>query len=313
MELYQLRTFLAVAEEGNLTRASEKLFASQPAVSAQVKMLEDELGVKLFDRSSRGMALTREGRLLQDKAKRIVEAARDFKHSAESLRESVAGELVIGLNNRPEVVRIVEVLSGLTERHPDLCYDLINGSSGAILQGIDDGSLAIGFFEGHCEHPRIKWHILEPVELCIAAPAQWAGELMTPDWKVLETKPWVFVSKACSYCRAIEAICAEQNLTLNHRYRVNEDLTVLNLVAEGMGLTLTARDHIESVSFGGKIVALPHFRASLNLCFGYLEENEIHPAISAARDVILGIWNKGTRKPTEVATSSRRHLPRMRR
>ncbi len=313
MELYQLRTFLAVAEEGNLTRASEKLFTSQPAVSAQVKLLEDELGVKLFERSSRGMALTREGKLLQDKAKRIVDAARDFKHSAENLRDAVAGELVIGLNNRPEVVRIVEVLGGLTASYPDLSYDLINGSSGAILQGINDGTLSIGFFEGSCEHPRIKWHVLEPVELCIAAPAAWAAEMMTPDWKILESKPWVFVSKACSYFRAIETICAEQSLTLNRRYRVNEDLTVLHLVAEGMGLTLTAREHIESLNFGGKIVVLPHFRTSLNLCFGYLEENESNPAIAAVRDVILSVWAKGKRNVANLSTSSRRSLSRTRR
>jgi DNA-binding transcriptional LysR family regulator len=296
MELYQLRTFLAVAEEGNLTRASEKLFASQPAVSAQIKLLEDELGMKLFDRSSRGMTLTRQGQLLQDKAKRIVDAARDFKHSAETLRGAVAGELVMGLNNRPEVVRIVEVLGKLSTRYPDLRYDLINGSSGAILQGIDDGTLSVGFFEGRCELPRIQWHILEPVELCVAAPAAWADELMTDNWKVLETKPWVFVSRACSYYRAIESICAEQHLTLNHRYRVNEDLTVLHLVAEEMGLTLTAKDHIESPGFKGKIIALPQFRTSFNLCFGYLKENESEPATAAARDVILEIWANSKRR-----------------
>jgi len=292
MELYQLRTFLAVSEEGNLTRASEKLFTSQPAVSGQIKLLEDELGMRLFERSSRGMALTHQGRLLHDKAKRIVDAARDFKHSAENLRGAVTGELVIGLNNRPEVVRIVEVLSQLAADYPYLSYDLINGSSGTILQGIDDGALSVGFFEGPCEHPRIKWHVLEPVELCIAAPAAWAKEMMTHDWKILETKPWVFVSRACSYYRAIETICVEQSLTLNHRYRVHQDLTVLHLVAEGMGLTLTAREHIESLNYGGKIVALPHFRTSFNLCFGYLEENASEPATAAVRDVILGIWAK---------------------
>ena len=302
MELYQLRTFLTIAEEGNLTRAAEKLFTSQPAVSAQVKQLEEELGVKLFERSARGMALTREGMMLQEKARRIVEAARDFKHSAESLRDTVSGELVIGLNNRPEVLKIVEVLGGLTAAHPELSYDLVNGSSGTILEGIDEGAIAIGFFEGVCEFPRIEWHALEPIELCIAAPAAWARELASPDWKVLETKPWIFVSRACSYFRAIESICNDQGLKLQQRFRVDECLTVLNMVAEGLGLTLAARNHIESPEFRGRVIALPHFQTTVNLSIGYLKENADRPAIAAAREVILGLWEK---QAADTAQTSR--------
>ncbi len=303
MELYQLRTFLSIADEGTLTRAAEKLFTSQPAVSAQLKTLEDEIGVRLFDRSARGMTLTREGVALQEQARRIVNAAKDFKNSAEMLRDSVSGELVVGLNNRPEPLRLVEVLALLTALHPDLSYDLVNGSSGTILQGIDEGSISIGFFEGPCEHPRIAFETLEPVELCIAAPIAWAEELSSPDWKLLETKPWIFVSPACSYFRAIESICNEQGLRLQRRFRVNEDLTVMNLVAEGLGLTLTALSQIESLDFGGRVVALPHFRASVNLCIGYLKENAGNPAIAAVRDAVLEIWKKPPPRPARLLPS----------
>ena len=72
MELHQLRTFVAVAEEGHLTRAAERMFVSQPAVSSHVKALEAELGVALFDRTPKGMRLTREGERLLGRARRIV-------------------------------------------------------------------------------------------------------------------------------------------------------------------------------------------------------------------------------------------------
>ena len=66
MELYQLKTFVAIAREGSLTRAAERVFTSPPAVSAQLKALEDELGVKLFERTPRGMVPTEAGtRLLE--------------------------------------------------------------------------------------------------------------------------------------------------------------------------------------------------------------------------------------------------------
>src|SRR5687768_2523226 len=116
MELYQLRTFLTVAEEGHLTRAAEKLFTSQPAVSTQIRALEEELGMRLFDRSAKGMALTAAGISLRDHARRIVDATRDFKQHAEHLRRDVSGELILGLNNGPEILRLLPILRLLTER-----------------------------------------------------------------------------------------------------------------------------------------------------------------------------------------------------
>ena len=308
MELYQLRTFLAVAEEQNLTRAAEKLFASQPAVSAQIKALEDELGVRLFDRGTKGMKLTRPGEVLQQQARRIVDAARDFKHSADNLRGSVSGELVLGLNNRPEILRLVEILRSITSAHSELSFQLVNGSSGVILQGIEEGNISIGFFEGPCESPKIVSHELDRIELCLAAPAAWAEELSVPDWKLLEGKPWIFTSPTCSYCRFIQRISEEQGLHLSRRYQVNEDLTVLNLVAEGLGMTVTAVDQIAANGFQDKVVALPHFRESVPLSIGYLASNESDPSIMAVRDHVLEVWRQPAKSslpqgPTPPRTS----------
>src|SRR5260370_20757109 len=75
MELYQLRSFTAVAELGHLTRAAEKLHVSQPAMSAQIKALEDELGVALFERVPTGMILTAAGRPLLPQAAKVLAAA----------------------------------------------------------------------------------------------------------------------------------------------------------------------------------------------------------------------------------------------
>jgi DNA-binding transcriptional LysR family regulator len=301
MELYQLRTFLTVADEGNLTRAAEKLFTSQPAVTAQVRALEGELGVRLFDRSPRGMRLTAAGEALREQARRVVDSARDFKHTAEHLRGAVTGEMVLGINNQPEVLRLIDVLRDLTGAHPDLRYEVVNGSSGVILQGLEEGTVAIGFFEGAYEGGKLTVHPLDTIELCLACPKAWAEELATPDWQLLQTKPWIFTSPMCSYFRVIQRICQEQGLDITPRFRVTECLTVLNLVAEGLAMTLTAKHQIDQPPFKGRVVALPHFRAVVPLSIGYLTERESDPAIVAVRDSILKIWKKDGRQETASA------------
>ena len=89
MELYQLRTFVTVADTGNLTQAAERLFTSQPAVSAHIKALEEELEVKLFDRTSKGMRLTESGTSLRDKAQLVLNASNELKHAAKTLQGEI--------------------------------------------------------------------------------------------------------------------------------------------------------------------------------------------------------------------------------
>ena len=88
LELYQLRTFLAVAETRHLTRAAERVHLSQPAVSAQLKALEEELGVQLFERLHGGMELTVTGGQLLQHAERVLGAAEELREAAGRLRGS---------------------------------------------------------------------------------------------------------------------------------------------------------------------------------------------------------------------------------
>ena len=98
---------------------------------------------------------------------------------------------------------------------------------------------------------------------------------------MLATKPWVFGSPTCSYFRTIENICREHGVQLHQRFRTNEDLTVLPLVADGLAMTLTARAQVEASGLQDKIIILPHFRASVPLNIGYQTARAGEPAIAA--------------------------------
>jgi DNA-binding transcriptional LysR family regulator len=93
MEIYQLKTFVTVAKLAHLTRAAERLHLTQPAVSKQIKALEEELGVTLFERTPTGVVLTKSGRSLLQLAEQTMESAFDLMREAKRLRTDLVGTI----------------------------------------------------------------------------------------------------------------------------------------------------------------------------------------------------------------------------
>ena len=106
IDLKTLRAFVTVAREGNVSRASEKLLLTQPAVSLQLKRLAADAGIDLFRRTAKGMELTAEGTVLLAKAERVFAALADFNQTAHHLATNVRGKLRIGTIIDPEFTRL---------------------------------------------------------------------------------------------------------------------------------------------------------------------------------------------------------------
>ncbi|HVP88868.1 MAG TPA: LysR family transcriptional regulator, partial [Casimicrobiaceae bacterium] len=118
MEFSQLRAFVAIAKIGQLTRAAEKLHLSQPALSGQLKALEESLGLVLFERSSSGMTLTSGGRTLLPDAEKILDALEQLQLAARQLQGRTAGKLRLGTVLDPATLRVGEFLARAVETHP---------------------------------------------------------------------------------------------------------------------------------------------------------------------------------------------------
>ncbi len=186
MELYQLRSFAAVAEAGHLTRAAEQLHVSQPAVSAQIKALEDELGVALFDRVSSGMVLTSAGRRLLPEARKVMSAAQTLRIRARGLAHAVAGRVRVGSVSDPEFTRVGDFLANALDAHPLLEIEVHHEVSGTAFAKVREGTLDASFYYCSLVHADIVGIPLVEFAYRIVAPAAWRDAIVTagthPEW-----------------------------------------------------------------------------------------------------------------------------------
>ncbi|MEO7735383.1 MAG: LysR family transcriptional regulator, partial [Kofleriaceae bacterium] len=192
MEIYQLRTFVAVAHEGSITRASERLYLSQPAVSAHIKALEETLGLALFERTARGMSLTSDGQRLLAKAEHTLAAHRELLDEATRLKGHLTGRLRLGAGSNASTEHIGRLLTVLSDRCPEVEVTLQHGNSLEILGSIRNGTLDAGFYNEAGE-PDAALQIVEVARFAIylAAPPGLAAASQPLDWKALAEVPWI--------------------------------------------------------------------------------------------------------------------------
>lgn len=291
IDLHLLRTFCVVAEEENLSRAAERLFLSPPAVSAHIKALEDDLGVRLFTRSSRGMALTEAGHSLWEDAENLLKAAASLRRKANTLGDEVAGTLRIGINNPPETLHMDEIISRLSAQSPMLRFECVFGASQVILTGLRNDDFDVGFFEGKHAIPELDAINLEDRELVLIAPKEWANELADAPVSQLQEFPWIFASEGCSYYRFAREWQQTHGVTIDERIRsVDDDMSYMGFVARGLGLSIVSRQMLEVSKHRDRITILPHIRGSVPLQIGYLKSRRGEALIQAAIDAVRSIW-----------------------
>jgi Transcriptional regulator len=295
MELYQLRTFVAVAEEGHLTRAAERLFISQPAVSAHIKALEEELGVALFTRSSRGMQLTHEGQTLKPQAEAALKSVGDLLSQARSLRENLTGELHLALNTDPELLRVRRLMDHLRAAHPKLQVHLPQSSSNLIIEDVRAGRLDGGFAfvsmpseaalpaELSCLH-------LEDTSLHVVAPPDWRERLCACTWADLAKESWVWFTDACPCRSLLERQLSPYTDEIRKVAVTDYEGTLKTLVASGSGLGLMHRDEALGWEKTGEVCIWPHDELPIGICFLTRADREADPAIRAVAQALREVW-----------------------
>src|SRR3990172_225206 len=290
MELYQLKTFAAVAETGHLTRAAERLHISQPAVSAQIKALEDKLEVRLFERGPGGMTLTRAGARLLEEAAKVLAAAEELKNIAKVLQGEIAGRLRVGTIGAPEFIRLGEFSSRTVERFPFLELEFHAEVSSAALEAVRDGSFDASFYVGELVYPGVAGLGLREMTFRVVAPAAWADRVRQADWKAMAALPWILMPQMSTHSQLARTMFREHGVEPGNVIEADQESLIANLVVSGVGVSLLPDPLALDLQTAGQVCIWEKAVLRGTLWFVYLRERANDPLIKGLVEVLGETW-----------------------
>jgi DNA-binding transcriptional LysR family regulator len=292
MELYQLRTFVAIAREGSLSRAAESVFTSAPAASAQLKALEDELGVKLFERTPRGMNPTAAGQSLLEEAERTLASALRIRSAAEQLRATVQGVVRFGTVVDPVALRLGAVLVMLAERHPQVTLQLQQGLSFETLAAVKRGDLDCAY--ALCDVDKIEGvrvQRLGAVDLVVTLPPGLVDAHPTLTMAELLELPWVGTPPSCVLRQHLERLFASAGREYRSGRTADSESAIRSMVASGMGAGVLRYDQALQAERNGELSIWQGWRAHTYLCWIEPEAGGARStAVEAVRGAVLEAW-----------------------
>ena len=290
MELYQLRAFATVAELRHLTRAAEKLHVSQPALSGQIKALEDGLGTPLFERGPGGMSLTHAGEHLLPIAERVLATVAELRRAAEALRGEVSGKLKLGTVLEPGYLRVGELLAKLVERYPLVDVDLHQRFSGESLEQVREGALDAGFFFGDQPQHPLEGRRLRPMSYRVIVPREFRDKLEGATWADIAAMPWVTTPLKSSHRQLMIRMFAEHGLEAHKAAEADQEAVIADLVASGVGLSLAREEVALAGRDNGRWLLWDKASMQSALWFVYRTDRAKDPLIIAMLQALDVVW-----------------------
>jgi DNA-binding transcriptional LysR family regulator len=294
VDLQHVRAFVAVAREGNLTRAAERLHLTQAAVSVQLKNFQQSLDLTLLVRTASGLTLTADGREILPFAERILTAIGELEERASGMQDSIRGELRLGTTLNPEITRLGAFLQILVARHPQVRTKLHHGMSGTVkeqvVKGILDAGYYVGASEAELDAPEIFSIPLTTFTHFVIAPRGWKNRVAKKDWNELAALPWIWAHPHSVHSRLLSARFQPLGLKPNVVAEADVETSMLDMVRSGIGLALAREPVALRESQANGLVVLQHMPLPAHLSFLCLATRSNEPLIRATFTAIASAF-----------------------
>lgn len=248
-ELRLLRYFVVVAEELHFGNAAARLYISQPALSQQIKALEEQVGMPLFVRGSRGVTLTPTGETLLEDARDLLERSNRLGESVERLRRGASGTLKIGVAPGVPGRLLPELLSPLRAQQPDARVVVRELATPEQIAGLNDGSLDLGLVREPIDDPGLSRRCLLVELLGVSLPvAHPLAARESVSLRELEGESFICFPRQWAPALHDTLVRAMLEAGVDAEYQQSEHLsTTQGMVAAGLALTFSAPPWLEGV------------------------------------------------------------------
>ncbi len=296
--LVPLRTFHLVVVHQSFSKAAQRLGITQPAVTQQIRVLEQALQLRLFHRDGRRLVLTEAGQTLETFAQRIfqlVDAARD---ALQGVSELQIGHLKIGASRTAGAYYVAELLDRFKQRYPGVRVSLSVGNSQMILASILDFSLHAGLIAGRPDNPRLTaMPLIRDHMLVILPPGHRLHLRSVLAIEDLRGYPMVLREPGSTTRHVIEQAFQVHGLDVVPSMELESNEAIKSAVADGIGIAIMARAAVAQDLTSGRLVGRP-LRESLSLDFAlvYHRDRVLSPLLSSFLAVVV-------KSPPEVGST----------
>lgn len=245
LELY--RIFETVAKCGNISQAAQELFISQSAVSQSIKLLESQLQVRLFTRSTRGVMLTSEGKSLLEYVEKALGLLRSGEEKLVQVRELLTGELVIGASDTVTKTYLLSRLEAFHNQYPDIRMRILTGTSSTLLQYLHTGQVDLAFAsqpdnpESYCIR-----HCIETHPIFIAAPDYRCDFSHSYTMEQIAAMPLILLEKKASSRRYVESYFAKNGIQLSPEIELGSHNLLISLARICLGVACVTEEFSRS-------------------------------------------------------------------
>jgi DNA-binding transcriptional LysR family regulator len=240
MENFRLKVFRAVAEQASFRKASELLHLSQPAVSQHIHALEEDLGLRLFDRSGTRTSLTAAGKLLLKYAERSARVLEEARAALTKFDGEVSGELRLGASTTIAQYILPRILGAFLKDNPRVTLSVESGNTEEIVALLLRGSILLGMIEGPPMSKEVHTEKFLDDRMVLIAPAghEWAGVGSVP-LQALTDVPLLLREQGSGSRRVVEQAVKKAGLSLNKlqiRMELDSTEAIVSGVEAGLGL-----------------------------------------------------------------------------
>jgi len=281
MELDQVTAFLEVARQQSFSRAAEKLYRTQPAISAQIRSLEQECGQRLFDRLGRKISLTRSGEVLFEYGEKLVAMHRETLQRVREAHGTAGGKLVVGANEATCLYVLPQVFADFKRKYPQVAINIYRNFSHKVLQKMAENQIDLGIVTLPVSQDNLKVIPIFEDELQVVIPA---GHPLARRSSVkvedLAKEPLIF-PKGGHTRELLEKMFRKYRHQLNISMELASVESIKKFVGAGLGVSLLSRSYAQMETQSGVLKLVPLQGTKLMRRLGLVYRTDRHLSYAA--------------------------------